>query len=86
MLSLAFLWLVWAIGWLATDGEGGTIIAQMLVGAVRFSVMLLTPALLVLWLALPWLHQRGRAALGWRALGAGGAVWAAICAAAVLAD
>lgn len=50
---------------------------QVADGLLRFSLLILTPALLLAWLAAPWLRRRLGDGGYWQILGVIAAIWAA---------
>ncbi len=74
ILLFSFGWGLQAVGAPGT-GDTSPVIAQLLDGLRRFTLLVLTPALIGLWLAAGWFRARGQTRLYWQMLGALALLW-----------
>lgn len=68
VLNIAFVWFMSPLGLGFALGSPGTQL-QIADGIFRFSYFIANPSMVLAWLALPLLRQRGHAGFGWRLLG-----------------
>ena len=78
--ALAGMVVLTATFWWGVEGyaqfESGGLRGQIADGLLRFSLLILTPALLLVWIAAAWLRRRVGAMGYWQMLGLVAMIWA----------